>query len=237
METNFFKSKSILIADDDQTYREYLRNILMRHFIDIYEAGNGLQALDLYRANLPDIIITDINMPKLDGISLIKKIRSDDLKTRIIVTSAFPDQNNLLDAIPLHIARFIVKPFEFPELMTAITESFKLEGEGEKIVTFTHYCEEDGSLRKCSLNRQNHTITCGDKTHNLTAKEYRLIHSLLQNDKKLLSYSAIEDMVWDGEYMSSNALRTLIKKVRQKTCKDFIKNIASCGYSVTVTPQ
>jgi DNA-binding response OmpR family regulator len=236
MGTNLFKTKSILIADDDTAYRENLRSVLARYFYEVYDADNGLKALELYREKLPDMIVTDINMPGLDGISLIKKIRSDDLKTRVIVTSAYPDQHNLLDAIPLHIVRFVVKPFEFPELLAAMTESFKIVGDGGDNILFTHRCDETGLIKECCLNRQNHTISCGDKTHTLTAKEYRLILALLQNDSTILSYETIEDKVWDGEFMSSNALRTLIKKVRQKTCKDFVKNVASCGYTVEINP-
>ena len=232
-----FKHRSILIIDDEDAYRENLRNLFKRYFADVYEADNGNTAYQSYQEHAPDIIITDISMPKLDGMSLIKKIRSRDHSTKIIVTSGHPDQDYLLDAIPLQITKFLVKPFEVTDLMDAITESFKMENGEEGVIAFMHYCEEENLGLPCRLDRENHTITCGDNTYALSIKEYRLVDSLIHNSNRVLSYEAIEERVWEGEYMSSNALRTLIKKVRQKTCKDFIKNVTSFGYKVEIIPQ
>ncbi len=238
MNTNHLKNFNLIIADDDDAYRENLTAILQRHFTRVIDANDGSRAFELYREEHPDLIITDISMPGLDGLSLIKKIREEDLKTKIIVTSAHPDRPYLLDAIPLHIARFIVKPFEFPELLEAITSSLEGDQNGETVTVelFKHRCGGDGEDIECRFDRQNHTICCGEDTHELSAKEFLLLDALIQNGNRVLSYSAIEDMVWEGEYMSSNALRTLIKKVRQKTCRDFIKNVASFGYRVDTRP-
>lgn len=237
MNTDRFKHRTVLIIDDDNVYRENLRNLFKRYFEEVFEADNGTTAFQSYQENAPDIIITDISMPQLDGMSLIKKIRSRDHTTKIIVTSGHPDQHYLLDAIPLHITKFFVKPFEFPDLLDAITESFKTENGEESVIAFMHYCEEDSLGLPCRLDRENHTITCGDNTYTLSVKEFRLVDSLVQNSNRVLSYEAIEARVWEGEYMSSNALRTLIKKVRQKTCKDFIKNVTSFGYKIQINPS
>lgn len=235
MDTNELRPYSLLIVDDDELYRENLNSIFERHFGTIFEAPNGASAFTLYQDERPDIIITDISMPTLDGLSLIKKIRADDLKTKIIVTSGHTEQHYLLDAIPLHISRFIVKPFEFSELLQAILESLEEENTKEDVVAFRHQCDGSTELQ-CSLNRQNRTITCDGETHDLSLKEFLLLNTLIENGNRVVSYDMIEDLVWEGEYMSSNALRTLIKKVRQKTCKNFIKNVASLGYRVDIIP-
>ena len=236
MDTKSFNEYSLLIADDDDVYREHLYKILGRHFGTVLEARDGEDALTLYQNEQPDMIITDISMPSLDGISLIKKIRANDLKTKIIVTSGHTERHFLLDAIPLQISRYIVKPFEFEELLQTIIESFQKKNETENVLLFRHRCDGEGEMCLCRLDRQNHTITCDDNTEELSVKEYRLLEALIKNGNRVLSYETIEDLVWEGEYMSSNALRTLIKKVRQKTCRDLIKNVASYGYRIDLHP-
>lgn len=232
MDMTNLKDYSVLIADDDDAYRENLYKVFERHFGHVWEAQDGTHAYTLYQAEQPDIIVTDISMPRLDGLSLIRKIRSHDMKTKIIVTSAHAERDYLLDAIPLHISRYVVKPFVFQELQDAIVQSLEEEQPAENIV----HCSDEGEGRICKLDRQNHTITCGDETHELSTKEFLLLDALIKNENRVLSYTTIEDIVWEGEYMSSNALRTLIKKVRQKTCRDFIKNVASLGYRIDTIP-
>ena len=236
MDTKNLQAHTLLIVDDDDAYRENLYKILDRYFARILEARDGIGAFSVYESERPDLIITDISMPSLDGISFIKKIRTNDLETKIIVTSGRTDQNYLLDAIPLHISRFIVKPFVFEELFETIIGCFDEKEEKAGEIVFKHRCGGEEEACLCSLNRQNHTISCGHQTHDLSTKEFLLLDALIKNGNRVLSYDTIEDLVWEGEYMSSNALRSLIKKLRQKTCRDFIKNVASFGYRVDILP-
>ena len=203
MNTNNLQAYTLLIVDDDDAYRENLYKVLDRYFDRILEARDGISAFSVYENEQPDLIITDISMPSLDGISFIKQIRANDLGTKIIVTSGRTDRNYLLDAIPLHISRFIVKPFVFEELFETIIGCFEEKEENDDTIVFKHRCdgkEEEACL--CNLNRQNRTISCGHRTHDLSTKEFLLLDALIKNGNRVLSYDTIEDLVWEGEYMS-----------------------------------
>ena len=91
----------ILYAEDNEKIRESYALVLKRYFKEVIEACDGKEALELYRSHKPDIVLTDINMPELDGLELIRIIREDDKTTKIIVLSAYSDQEKLMKAISL----------------------------------------------------------------------------------------------------------------------------------------
>ncbi|MCV6608010.1 MAG: response regulator [Campylobacterales bacterium] len=113
---------SVLVCEDDETTREFLVRRLSRILEKVYEAGDGEEGLKLYTEHSPDLIITDINMPKLDGISMIKEIRKRDKKTSIVVVSAFSDHENLLECIENGVDSYLVKPVDNRKLLDSITK-------------------------------------------------------------------------------------------------------------------
>ena len=94
---------SILLAEDDVSVRDSFKRVLLLFVKNIYTAHNGEEALALYKKYNPDIIITDIKMPKLNGLEFIQEIRKNDHDTPIIVTSAYTDQDFLLKSIKLSL--------------------------------------------------------------------------------------------------------------------------------------
>jgi len=104
-------SKStLLLAEDEERLRESFRRVLLLYVREVYSAGDGEEAYALYRKHRPDIVITDIKMPKINGLDLVKKIRADDAQTPIVVTSAYTDQEFLLQSIKLSLVEYLVKP-------------------------------------------------------------------------------------------------------------------------------
>ncbi len=92
-------------------------------FKETYEANDGEIGYNIYLDKKPDIILTDIKMPNLDGIELAKKIRENDKKTKIIITTAFSDSKYLLDAVELRIERYLVKPLTKRNLIPALEKA------------------------------------------------------------------------------------------------------------------
>ncbi len=116
---------TILLAEDDQSVRESFERILLLFVDHVYCARDGEEALNLFEKYSPDIIITDIKMPKLNGLEFIKKIRQVDSDTPIIVTSAYTDQNFLLESIKLSLVDYIVKPIKETQLDKLLIECAK----------------------------------------------------------------------------------------------------------------
>ena len=114
---------NVLYVEDDPMIRTNVETILKRLFKTVFVAENGLLGLESYRKHLPDLVITDISMPKMDGISMLQHIYQENPKQHAIVTTALTDTEHLLDAIDLGVDSFIVKPFVMEVLARKIHTS------------------------------------------------------------------------------------------------------------------
>lgn len=114
---------NILIADDAAFMRMMIKDILEKNgFNVIGEASNGLEAVELYKKEKPDIVTMDITMPKIDGIEAVKLIKEYDNEAKIIMCSAMGQQAMVMDAIRAGAKDFIVKPFQADRVIEAINK-------------------------------------------------------------------------------------------------------------------
>lgn len=116
---------NLLYVEDDEETVESIDFFLKRHFNEIYLAQDGEQALSFFEEKDPDIVILDINIPKLNGIKLATKIREKNKKIPIIFLTAYSDKENLLQAINLHAFSYLIKPFKINELIETIDKCKK----------------------------------------------------------------------------------------------------------------
>ncbi|WP_421715545.1 response regulator transcription factor [Arcobacter arenosus] len=219
-----FKQFTVLYIEDDEGVRTVNSRFLSRMFNELYEAKDGEEGYELYKKCHPDIILTDINMPKLDGISLAKKIRKEDKNTKIIISTAYSDKEYLLEAIELNLEKYIIKPLNSRNLLPALTKA--VEGlEDEKNVKIelgeNFYFDNKTSL-----------FYLDDKVLEMTKKELLFLKLLVLNKNRVVSYEEIERFVWGDEYMSLNSLRTTIGFLRKKIPFNCIKNISNMGYKL-----
>lgn len=111
-----------LVADDDGITRHLLRTLLRQSFVEVVgEAANGLEALDLCSKLQPDVLILDINMPKMNGFEVLKSIRSTHPEICVIMMSSDATQTNVEEARAHGIDKFIVKPFSPAQVINAVT--------------------------------------------------------------------------------------------------------------------
>jgi len=219
---NKLKSFTLLYVEDEVGIRNNIYEILECMFKDIYLATNGQEAFKLYEDKKPDLIITDIQMEKMTGLELIKKIRLRDSKTRVIITSAFTDLEYMLEATELHLVKYIVKPITEDKLTLAL-ESFIKSFEGSSIFNIipSWVYDESQSL-----------VTGPEEKYILTKKENIFFKLLLQKNR-IITYLEIEDILWDeNQIMTQNALRLFIKNFRKKLPKNLLKNIQGTGYKL-----
>lgn len=218
-------SKStILLAEDDDSIRESFKRILLLYVSEVHEANNGEEAFKLYEKYNPDILITDIKMPKLNGLELIKKIRQNDSEIPIIVTSAHTDQNFLLESIKLSLVEYVVKPMrenDLNRLLQTCAETLlnKLK---------TQIVLNDGA----SYDYDNKTFTCKGKATVLTNKEVEFFEILLAHRGKLVTKHEIEDKLYIYEEAPPSALKNLVFKLRKKLNCDVVKTVNKLGYMI-----
>jgi DNA-binding response OmpR family regulator len=213
------KNYTILFAEDESGIRDEIKDILELLFKDIYMAKDGLEAKDLYLQYKPDIIITDIKMPKLTGIELIQYIRKEDDDTFIAIISAFTQVNLILQATELNLLKYIVKPITKTKLFEVFDKFLD-----KKLDQNIMYLDNDYILYKNKLY-----IKCKNTVYKLTHKELTFLN-LLYIKKAIVTYDEIEDILENENFESQHHIRQFIKKLRGKLPKKYLSNFQGQGY-------
>jgi len=218
------KDLKILYIDDEPLIREDAVEYLSFYCDNVYEACNGEDGLEKYKELKPDIIITDIKMPKLNGLDMIKQIRKKDKTTKIIVATAHLETSYLMDAIELGLVKYLIKPIMEDTLLHV------LEKCTDDVVKEQSIFNIFGDF---SFDILNHTLFKKDMQISLTKKELLFLELLIKNANRAVKYDEFSNYVWDG-YMSEDALRSIVREIRKKTTKESIKNISGIGYQINL---
>ncbi|EAL4846483.1 response regulator transcription factor [Campylobacter jejuni] len=219
------KELIILVVEDEVKARESMINILSERFSKVIGAQNGDEGLKKFKKFKPDLVITDIAMPIMDGLDMAREIKeiSDDVS--IVVLSAYSEKERLLRSIDIGIDKYLIKPVDIEELFKVLDYLI-----GEKI--------EANMLVKISeeyqFNKTKRTLIYSGGEIVLTKKELAFISLLLKQPGALVLHEDIKKNVWIGEHVSDTAVRTFIKRVRDKVGEDFIKNVPSLGYKINI---
>jgi two-component system, chemotaxis family, chemotaxis protein CheY len=112
----------ILIVDDAEFLRMRISKMLVGDGHEVIEAENGLEAVESYKANKPEVVLMDITMPEMDGLTALKEIRSFDPKARVVMLTALGQESVVLEAIKSGARDFVVKPFERERVLGAISK-------------------------------------------------------------------------------------------------------------------
>jgi len=219
-----YKKLKILYVEDDEMIRINAVSYLKRLFHHVYDAANVDEALLLIQKNNPHIIITDIKMPKSNGLDMIRKIRQYDAKTKFIVLSAFTDTKYLLDAIDLGLVKYLTKPIKhetiYPLLLKCAQEIFA-DTENKKYLS-----------KECYFDIIDESIVHNDEVINITKNERLFLKLLFKNHPRAVSYEELQTHIWYDEYMSENSIRLLVRDLRKKLPQNSIKNLSKIGYKI-----
>ncbi|HFU1658457.1 TPA: butyrate response regulator transcription factor BumR [Campylobacter jejuni] len=219
------KELIILVVEDEVKARESMINILSERFSKVIGAQNGDEGLKKFKKFKPDLVITDIAMPIMDGLDMAREIKEISDDVLIVVLSAYSEKERLLRSIDIGIDKYLIKPVDIEELFKVLDYLI-----GEKI--------EANMLVKISeeyqFNKTKRTLIHNGKEIVLTKKELAFISLLLKQPGVLVLHEDIKKNVWIGEHVSDTAVRTFIKRVRDKVGEDFIKNVPSLGYKINI---
>ncbi|MFK5882284.1 MAG: response regulator transcription factor [Sulfurospirillum sp.] len=216
------KTLTLLYAEDEEGIRKKVSDSLRYYVKEVIEAQNGQEALKLYKEYKPDILFTDIMMPILDGIELVRAIRKGDNKTPIAIITAHTDKEYLLRAVDLHLEQYIIKPINLTDLKNTLQKCVDVISKNRALIR-----DLPGEY---SYDFDSKILTCGDKVIKLSKKEIAFFELLIQNRYRVVTYSELQNYIWQDEIMSDDALKSLVKNIRQKFPKDYIKNLSGIGY-------
>ncbi|MBC5857687.1 response regulator transcription factor [Campylobacter jejuni] len=219
------KELIILVVEDEVKIRESLINILSERFTKVIGAKNGDEGLKKFKKFKPDLVITDIAMPIMDGLDMAREIKeiSDDVP--IVILSAYSEKERLLRSIDIGVDKYLIKPVHIEELFKVLDCLIGEKIEANMLVKISE---------KYQFNKTKRTLIHNDEEIVLTKKELVFISLLLKQPGALVLHEDIKKNVWIGEHVSDTAVRTFVKRVRDKVGEDFIKNVPSLGYKINI---
>ena len=221
---------NLLYVEDDEEIIEDIDFFLKRHFNEIIIAQDGEEAFRYFEEKNPDIIILDINIPKLNGLKLASKIRETNKKIPIIFLTAFSDKENLLQAINLHACSYLIKPFKIDELINTINKC-KRDFFQENLNPHLKILSEN-----FIWNKQKKELSFDNQRISLTKNEIALIDLFVENDFKFFTPEEINEFIFLNNDIKDNSIIQLISRLKRKITNltgnnnFFIENIYNKGY-------
>jgi len=222
---NDLSNLTLLYVEDDEIIRQNAVEYLSAFFKEVFQAPDGEVALDIYHEKKPDIIITDIEMPRLSGLEMAKKIRKTDKTTPIIIATAFTDTSYLLQAVELQLIKYMTKPITSKKLKEALNLVW------EHLNLNNIICIDKATF----YDKLNKTLVIENMVIKLTKKELQLLDLLAKNHHRMVNYEEIEGTLWYDDAMSKDALRALIRTLRVKLQGEYIENVSGFGYRLKIS--
>ena len=199
----------ILVVDDEAQLTRVLRTGLKSHGYDVRAAADGLAGLETFSDWQPDLVITDLAMPNVDGLELCRRLRAIS-QVPIIVLSAKGEEKTKVEALDIGADDFVTKPFGIDELLARVRASLRRAPAHE--VTRTKLQSGD-----FYVDLETREIKVRDKQIHLTPKEFDLLIYFLKHSGKVLTHRTLLAALWGGDYVEQNEyLRVFVGNLRKK---------------------
>lgn len=205
-------TRRILVVDDEPQITRVLRLSLQTHGYEVRVAADGEAALDVVNDWGPELVITDLSMPNLDGIELCRRLRERS-GIPIIVLSARGEERSKVGALDAGADDYISKPFGIDELLARIRAALRRAAQ-PPVSTERQSVIEVGDFR---IDLETRLVTLGSREIHLTPKEFDLFLHLARNSGKVLTHRNLLAAVWGGDYVEQTEyLRVFVGNLRKK---------------------
>ena len=218
----------ILVVDDESRMRKLVKDFLQREGYSVLEAGDGMEAMDIFYEHKIDLVILDVMMPKMDGWQTCREIRRDST-VPIIMLTARSEERDELQGFELGVDEYISKPFS-PKILVARVGALLKRIYGTD-------AEEKIEAGGIELDKAAHQVWVDGKSIDLSYKEFELLTYFLENQGIALSREKILNNVWNYDYFGdARTIDTHVKKLRNKLGDkgNYIKTIWGMGYKFEV---
>ena len=233
------KITRVLLVEDEEDAREILGFYLDTIFDEVEIACDGQEGLDKFLLKEKnkksfDVVVTDIQMPKKDGMTMIEEMTTIKEDQKFIIVSAHKDEEFLFRSINLNVMGYFVKPLVVENIMQLLKKVKKSILEKAQISENT---EVDTNLVKINdtftYDKQKRLLYEADNIVNLSKKETLLLNAMIQRKKEINTIEMLKKEVWNNTDISDATLRTAIKRLKDKIAKDdFIVSKKGLGYII-----
>jgi len=200
--------KRILVVDDEQEITLVLRSGLSKHGFDVRTANEGQAALDLFHAWLPDLVITDLSMPNMNGLELCRRLR-DTSNVPIIILSVKGDEATKVEVLDAGADDYLTKPLGMGELFARVRAILRRASPSQEGTII-----EAGDFR---VDFESRAVQVSGREIRLSPKEFDLLVFFLRNSGKVLTHRTLLGKIWGGDYTDQTEyLRVFIRHLRKK---------------------
>jgi len=201
--------KRILVVDDEQEITLVLRSGLSKHGYDVRVANEGEAALELFRAWTPDLVVTDLSMPNMNGLTLCKQLRALS-SVPIIVLSVKNDEVTKVEALDLGADDYLTKPFGMGELLARVRATLRRSPATTQEATTI----EEGDFR---VELETREVQVNGRVVHLSPKEFDLLVFFIRSPGKVLTHRMLLGKIWGGDYTEQTEyLRVFVRHLRKK---------------------
>ncbi|WP_245804140.1 response regulator transcription factor [Chryseolinea serpens] len=211
--------KKILVVEDDHRLSESVTKALEKEGYGCEPAFDGHMALKYFQQGSYQLVLLDINLPKMNGMDLCRKFRETNAEIPILIITAFGDIDSKMEAFTLGADDYLVKPFHLRELLA-------------KVKVFLKRAEQPNAaqplyqLQDIKLDPNKKIAIREGKEINLTPKEYGLLEYMLKNSNRIISKDELAMNLWDANYgVTHNTIEVYINFLRNKIDKEFEKKL------------
>jgi two-component system, OmpR family, copper resistance phosphate regulon response regulator CusR len=216
----------ILLIEDEERLVSFIRKGMSAEGYEVTVAYDGRMGLSLFRKDIYDIILLDVNLPQINGFELCRLIRQENETIPVLMLTALDSMDDKSDGFNAGADDYLVKPFEFQELLLRLRALTRRGGTKQKQVL---------RLADLELNLDTKTVSRAGKRIDLTTREYSLMEYMMLNKGKIISRVDISERVWGLNFdTNTNVIDVYISYLRKKIDKDFspklLHTIVGMGY-------
>jgi DNA-binding response OmpR family regulator len=204
---DYERTPRVLVVEDDDAIAQVLQRSLRMEGYEVRIAGDGVAALDEAHAFLPDLVILDLGLPRLDGVEVAKTLRlTDDVP--ILVLTARDGVEARVEGLDAGADDYLVKPFERQELLARLRALLRRRPpRGQATLT----------MSDLKLNPDTHEVTRSRRTIDLTQREFELLEYMMRNERIVISRQRLLDEVWGYDPFSmTNTIEVFVSNLRRK---------------------
>ncbi|MCJ8325694.1 MAG: response regulator transcription factor [Campylobacterales bacterium] len=213
----------ILLLEDDIMLNEAITQYLESVGHNINSVKDGDECLNLLENNNFDLLILDINVPKLDGLSILEKLHNEKRMVPTIFISALIDIEDITRAFDIGCHDYLKKPFHLKELTLRINKMLK---------TSQAPMQHKRLSASYSYNNENSTLYFNNEAQILPKRQNQIVELLANNRSLICNYDMFRDYVWNDDFIDNATIRAEINRVKKVLKEDFIINIRGSGYMV-----
>ncbi|MBU8713422.1 MULTISPECIES: response regulator transcription factor [Brevibacillus] len=202
----------VLVVDDEAEIRDAIEIYLKNESLIVHQASNGLEALDILEREEIHLILLDIMMPQMDGITATFKIRQDK-NIPIIMLSAKSEDTDKVLGLNIGADDYVTKPFHPLELVARVKSQLR------RYTNLGNYkaTEDEIQVRGLSLNKSTKSVAVDGNEVRLTATEYKILELLMENKGRVFSIEEIYERVWREPYLNAeNTVAVHVRRIREK---------------------